>query len=58
MHVQDVFSYPGASQKKKGQSYLLFAHTLNLLSFQGLKGHLSVLSARIMNAIDINCNVL
>ena len=48
----------GPHKRKKGQSYLLFVHALNLLSFQGLKGHLSVLSARIMNAIDINCNVL
>ena len=31
MHVQDLFSYPEASQKKKGQSYLLFVHALNLL---------------------------
>ena len=45
VHVQDLFSYPDLT-KEKGQSYLL--------SFKGLKGHLSVLSvlsACIMNGM-------
>ena len=43
VYMCKTYSPTQASQKKKGQSYLL--------SFQGLKGHLSVLSSCIMNGM-------